>query len=103
MDTLRIKKDGWWVFSPYIRSREEFKTHGSMYGTESPEWRWGRLPVEYRDSVKRATYAVMSYSTPIAWYSEEDGWTVPDVKYSATTSVHQGKVRASLINTDYKE
>lgn len=125
-DTLRIKKDGWWVFSPYIRNREAFNTYGAMMAVANVRYtHYGQLPDEYTDSVRRATYVVYSYQTPIAWYvpctcngmsfianrwvftreckCKFTGWTVPLVKYSATTSVHQGKVRASLINTEYAE
>lgn len=51
----------------------------------------GQLPSQYIESAERASYVVYSYSTPIAWWSEEDGWSRPEVKYSVTTSVHQGK------------
>lgn len=31
-------------------------------------------------------YVVFSYATPIAWYSNRDGWHVTEHKYSVTTS-----------------
>lgn len=39
-----------------------------------------------------ADYIVYSYATPIAWHGK-DGWTIPDTKYSVTTSNHQNIVR----------
>lgn len=107
VDMLRIKKDGWWIMAPYIKSREAFKTHGAMKAVEIPPGygypTLGKLPAEYKHSAERAAYIVYSYQTPIAWWSESDGWTVPLVKYSVTTSVHQGKVRTALINVEYAE
>ena len=40
-------------------------------------------------------YVVWSYGTPIAWH-HEDGWTMPEKRYSVTTSKHQGQVRRAL-------
>jgi hypothetical protein len=67
----------------------------------------GQLPQEYvndfKDSVVR--YVIFSYETPIAWSRiadwERNGapvfeWVVPDVKYSVTTTKHQGNVRVAL-------
>jgi hypothetical protein len=36
-------------------------------------------------------YVVFSYGTPIAWHSR-NGWTTPDVRYSVSTSKHQGRI-----------
>lgn len=50
----------------------------------------------YADAdANRIDYIVWSYGTPIAWHTE-DGWTMPDARYSATTSRHQGQVRRGL-------
>jgi hypothetical protein len=38
-------------------------------------------------------YVVLSYGTPIAWAAGPGPLTVPDVKYSVTTSRHQGIAR----------
>ncbi len=40
-------------------------------------------------------YIVYSYGTPIAWHGKF-GWTIPNVKYSVTTSKHQGYVRRAI-------
>lgn len=96
-DTLSTR-DGWWKFSPYIRSREAFRTHGALRAEEGMPGYWtaGRLPADYSASLGDATYVVYSYDTPIAWWSEANGWTVPDQRYSVTTSRHQTKVRTCL-------
>jgi hypothetical protein len=91
MIKLTVKKTPWITYSMILADREPFKTGGSLYATATPGWRFGRLDYEYRDSFKRADYAVYSYSTPIAWHGP-DGWTMPDVKYSPTTSQHQSKI-----------
>lgn len=60
--------------------------HQSWIGT-------GWLPREHRAAVLAADYVVYSYATPIAWHVPGEGWTVPDVKYSVTTSRHQAQAR----------
>lgn len=57
---------------------------------------YGYLPQSYWDSVDHADYVVMSYGTPIAWLLPvpdvllTSKWVRPDVRYSVTTSKHQG-------------
>ena len=41
------------------------------------------------------TYIVYSYATPIAWYGI-NGWNLPSIKYSPTTSKHQSIVRRAI-------
>lgn len=67
---------------------------GGGYGLSG--WDAGRLPREWWEDVSRADYIVWSYDTPIAWRIPGEGWVVPDVSYSVTTSCHQGKIRAAL-------
>lgn len=94
-DTLRAKGP-WWEMAPYLRAREAFKTHGAMRAEESAPVYTGHLPAEYSDSARSADYVVYSYDTPIAWHVPGEGWTIPDHKYSVTTSAHQGKVRTCI-------
>jgi hypothetical protein len=97
-DKLRAKGP-WWELSPYVRAREPFTTHGSLWAAERvgahATLSIGHLSEEYRESVEQATYIVYSYGTPIAWFGPS-GWTMPDRKYSATTSAHQNKIRTCL-------
>lgn len=65
--------------------------------------RLGRLPDEWRavwhEDKNAIIYAIWSYDTPIAWRTYRNGkarWIMPPVKYSVTTSKHQGKVRTAL-------
>lgn len=61
----------------------------------------GYLPDEWRkrywENASNILFTVYSYGTPISWLSESSNgaktWTVPDVRYSRTTSIHQGLVR----------
>lgn len=82
-------------------ARRPFVTSGAMHG----DWMrvgstTGRLPDEYRrqlwDDFKRfgphGVFVVWSYGTPIAWRTP-NGDTFPAVKYSVTTSRHQGQLR----------
>lgn len=60
----------------------------------------GRCPREYRETYDfhNPVYTVCSYGTPIAWVVNDHVGTivVPEVKYSTTTSRHQGLCRAWL-------
>lgn len=85
-----------------IANRRDFDTHGSFWGREVSDL--ASLPTgelartdawnDFRSS--GAAFVVYSYRTPIAWWSEAHGWTVPPVKYSVTTSRHQSQVRYAL-------
>jgi len=78
----------------FIAQRVNFKTGGALSGEIRNSGfapHKGYLPEKYWASVNSADYIVWSYATPIAWWSEEDGWTIPDVSYSVTTSRHQSK------------
>ena len=68
---------------------------GSMRGTTQFDG-YGQLSVVAHESVSKATYIVYSYDTPIAWHSRRQGWVMPDVKYSNTTTRHQGRIRTAL-------
>lgn len=86
----------WWEFRPVLLAREPFKTSGNLYSLREAPWiSPGRLSREYLISVRKADYVVYSYGTPIAWHNE-DGWHMPDVKYSVTTSRHQSRIRTAL-------
>jgi hypothetical protein len=65
--------------------------------------RLGWLPDEWRavwrEDKDTTVYAIWSYDTPLAWRVYRNGkarWIMPDVRYSVTTSKHQGKVRTAL-------
>ena len=80
----------------YIASRRGFTCNGTLTGGYL-DARTGRLPQDRVQGFLRATdaddfYAVYSYATPIAWFAH-GVWTVPDVRYSVTTSKHQNIVR----------
>lgn len=87
-----------------IRQGEDFATSGALKGEVNPRWVGpGRMrPEDGRElyvaqSVVGIDYVVYSYGTPIAYRTEDTGeWVVPDVKYSVTTSKHQGMVQYAL-------
>lgn len=91
-------RDGWWEFVPTLRNRTPFKTSGALSGGPGVNYlpRASQLPPEYAASALDAVYAVWSYDTPIAWENPDGTWTVPDVKYSVTTSRHQSKIAAAV-------
>lgn len=83
----------------HIGQRTQFHTSGSLQGTYF-RTECGMLPQHRMASYLRAQdaddfYAVYSYFTPIAWYAHGT-WTVPDVRYSVTTSKHQNIVRKAV-------
>lgn len=88
-----------------ILNREPFTTSGSLVGGYLDDKHIayigsGRLPEPWREKFFQAKhsvpwsdfYVVYSYGTPIAWWTKAGGWTVPDVKYSRTTTKHQGNL-----------
>ncbi len=81
-------------------------SNGSFRGEQGKATSTGQLPAEwaalYHSSV--VTYTVFSYNTPIAWAVGYAAWVVPPVSYSATTSGHQGKLKAALAynNRNYR-
>ena len=70
---------------------------GSLRGESGRATFTGYLPAEHRDAARAATYVVYSFSTPIAWRNAAGEWTCPDVRYSATTTKHQGFIRAWVV------
>jgi len=90
--------------APYIAQRIDFTSHGALssrtYTSDdfAPNYYGGQLPREHLDALIAAhkagtVYVVFSYETPIAWYSyATETWTIPNVKYSITTTQHQGRV-----------
>lgn len=72
---------------------------GSHYPNGPARERVGLLPrpwaQEFLDLRPAIEYVVYSYSTPIAWYAEGK-WTMPNTKYSPTTSNHQSTVHRAL-------
>jgi hypothetical protein len=41
-------------------------------------------------------YVVSSYDTPIAWYSQDHGWHVPDTHYSYDMTFHQQLIKTGV-------
>lgn len=81
--------------SEAIRRQADFKTSGALRGSATRDsyglrvGSYGRLLPDFGDSYRRATYVVWSYDTPIAWVTDGK-WVKPALKYSPTTSRHQG-------------
>lgn len=80
------------------REQAPFTTHGALRGAwydSMPEC--GQLPDPHVRMLRAALsrygrlFIVHSYSTPIAWRNGEY-WCRPSVRYSVTTSKHQGKI-----------
>jgi hypothetical protein len=74
-----------------IAACEPFTTSGALRGEGHEPGHYvygGQLPRELESDVRQADYIVWSYGTPIAWHAG-GRWTVPNVRYSITTSRHQ--------------
>lgn len=68
----------------------------------SPTGEPNQLPREWAADVEHASHVVYHYGTPVAWIDVRDGaWVVPDVKYTASTSGCQNRIREVL--TEYRE
>lgn len=88
-----------------IRRRETFVAgDGSLtaeYLHGAGPLSWGRAPDAVTAAIREARarcaelplYVVLSYGTPIAYAVTGSPLTVPDVRYSVTTSRHQGIAR----------
>lgn len=66
-------------------------------GIQGPAVTMGHLPRRFHASARSALYVVYSYTTPVAWVTENEGgprnrpylYHCPDVGYSPTTGGHQ--------------
>ena len=79
-----------------IRYQEPFNCNGTLTGHDHVP-SVGILPAHERNNLyaDEPSYVVLSYATPIAWFGKR-GWYVPDVRYSVTTSRHQGIARMAI-------
>lgn len=65
--------------------------HASLPGKGMmPESEYNTLELMHR--LRGIDYVVFSYRTPIAYRLTNGTWITPAVKYSPTTSQHQGKI-----------
>lgn len=83
----------------HIANRTGFKANGTFSGSHFGLG-IGRLPADRVSGFLKAMdaddfYVVYSYGTPIAWHAHGT-WTVPDVRYSVTTTRHQNTVRKAV-------
>jgi len=72
---------------------------GTIRGIVGPPDDLGQLPPDWVDQFPSSgiQYTILSFATPIAWL--HDGrWTMPDVRYSQTTTIHQGWVRWPILD-----
>jgi hypothetical protein len=83
-----------------IAARREFKGNSMFgsYGTSYGGHIYGRAAELWAaDQIGgQIEYVVVSYATPIAWYTKRGEWVVPQEKYSHTTSRHQSVVRSAV-------
>ena len=110
--TYRVNADSWTILRDIlVGTPEEFNTdsaslRGRTIDPDSDTW-GGQMPLDlaiiFRNQVRRGAirYVIYSYNTPIAYRYQEENmdsprWVVPNVKYSVTTSKHQGKVRTAI-------
>ena len=82
--------------SPFINQRQPFQA-STLRGVEGQAGT-GRMSDDEVRSYRQSnpTYTIMSYGTPIAWHTNEEGWQISPSKYSMTTSRHQGIVRRAI-------
>jgi len=86
-----------------IASRVQFKANsmaGVIWASDNMQsMGFGRLDYDLVAQMghEQPDYVVYSYGTPIAWH-HVGGWSVPSVRYSVTTSKHQGIVRRAVFS-----
>lgn len=94
------KNSSWTDYARVLEAGDDFITAGNLRGGAHPGgvsgWNVGRLPNEWHESAGRADYVVWSHATPIAWRIPNEGWVIPDVKYSVTTTIYQNKIRTAV-------
>jgi len=83
----------------YIFNRQPFKANSmaGIYFQEGKYLHTGRLQSDVVALLKdhKPDFIVYSYGTPIAWH-HANGWEIPAIRYSVTTSKHQGIVRRAV-------
>ncbi|MCF2531175.1 hypothetical protein [Yinghuangia soli] len=93
-----------WAVRRALANRESFRTYGAFRAALGEPASRGRLPAEWWDVIRdhrgRIRYTVYSYVTPIAWVLDDDTVVVPQVRYSITTSGHQGLLYALNAEAD---
>lgn len=89
-----------WTTREALMDREPFTTHGALSAVAGPVslanvWPafrpYASVYETHRDQI---VYTVMSYNTPIGWVLDSGLVVIPPVKYSITTSGHQGMLYA---------
>lgn len=106
---MAIQDRGRKAIQAFVDRGTEFR-HRSLAGVhhDGEGYEFGALPDQWRAQLATAQpYRVLySYDTPIAWWSpnteENDGWTVPDVFYSRTTTNHQNVARFAIRHGYYE-
>ena len=93
------------VLNKALTEHKAFQTSGALRGEEWERdtvslWDLGELPrgengIDWTsafmmDHLAGIAYVVWSYQTPIAWVRKDGKITRPNVRYSRTTSKHQG-------------
>lgn len=98
------KKSSWTTLRDLIKSGHEFHNNGKTFRGEHweadhaskpgqgkmPEAEYNHLDLMHK--LYRIDYVVYSYRTVIAYRTVNGVWHVPSVRYSNTTSQHQGKI-----------
>ena len=88
-----------------ISRRERFSNStgsftGTDFGVRPTGYRFGWMPGWANDLIGVGqVYVVFSYATPIGWFDYRRAtWVMPRVRYSATTSRHQGLLRRAIVD-----
>lgn len=95
---MAIRGPGKRTISRGMKNRENFR-HGNVSGKwfdKLSDVPTGKLPIDTTsDDHRGEVFVIFSYRTPIAWTFAHAGteWTIPDVRYTVTTTNHQNVVR----------
>ena len=86
-----------------ITNRVPFKAPATLSGAwEDGPLYLGRMSSEEQSRIREETkdapsvYVVRSYSTPVAWFTDTNGWSVTTDKHSVTTGGHVSAIRQAI-------
>lgn len=83
-------------------------TVGNVAGRTDDSRGYGRLSTDLAANMRMHAregtleYVLYSYGTPMAWKVRDmENWVLPGVKYSVSTSCHQGVFRVAIANPGF--
>ena len=119
-------RESFYVYADLMDRRVDFKTGGALRGEACDGYfgMFGWMPLDFRQAINGngfhtideadqdadlrhyIDYVVYSYQTPIALHyrrGDTSFWITPEVRYTQTTSCHQGHINTAASVSDTPE